>query len=217
MQIYKNYEYIQINAEYGQYLTNKSATDDKQRVIVRSVNIPLEESTNDWEEITQDEVDRIRKAKGQLIEVQIPEKLTLASDFATLMINKVELTDEESLLFKDLYPMWENFIGKSLSTGMKIVYGDKLYKVRQDISTVLENQYPSVDTLALYEEINEVESEGNAGTYEDPIPYNNMMELFNGKYYSQDGIIYKCTRDSEIAMSHNLSELVGLYVEIATN
>lgn len=217
MQIYKNHEYIQINAEYGQYLTNKSATEDRQRVIVKSVNIPLEESTNDWEEITQDEVDRIRKAKGQIPEVEIPEKLTLASDFATLMINKVELTDEESLLFKELYPTWESFINKSLKTGTKVVYNDRLYKVRQDINTALENQYPSVETLALYEEINEVESGGNAGTYEDPIPYNNMMELFNGKYYSQNGVIYKCTRDSGIAMSHNLSELVGLYVEIATN
>lgn len=216
MQIYKNHEYIQINAEYGQYLTNKSATEDKQRVIVKSVNIPLEDSTNDWEEITQDEVDRIRKAKGQIPEVEIPEKLTLASDFATLMINKVELTNEESLLFKELYPTWESFINKSLKTGMKAVYNDKLYKVRQDIGTVLENQYPSVDTLALYEEINEEESGGHAGTYEDPIPYNNMMELFNGKYYSQDGVIYKCTRNSEIAMSHDLSALVGLYVEVAT-
>lgn len=216
MQIYKNHEYIQINAEYGQYLTNKSATEDRQRVIVKSVNIPLEDSTNDWEEITQDEVDRIRKAKGQIPEVEIPEKLTLASDFATLMINKVELTDEESLLFKELYPTWESFINKSLKTGVKAVYNDKLYKVRQDITTVLENQYPSVDTLALYEEINEEESGGHAGTYEDPIPYNNMMELFNGKYYSQDGVIYKCTRNSETAMSHDLSALVGLYVEVAT-
>jgi hypothetical protein len=44
----------------------------------------------------------------------------------------------------------------------------------------LENQPPSIDTAALYEEI----VEDHAGTKEDPIPYNNNMELKLGKYYS---------------------------------
>lgn len=39
------------------------------------------------------------------------------------------------------------------------------------------------------------------------------MEIFKGKHYTEDGVIYRCTRDSEVALSHKLSALVGLYVE----
>ena len=86
-----------------------------------------------------------------------------------------------------------------------------MYRARQDIATVLENQPPSIDTAALYEEINETAS----GTIDDPIPYNNNMELFEGKYYSQDDVTYKCTRSTGQAVYANLSELVGIYVEVA--
>lgn len=76
---------------------------------------------------------------------------------------------------------------------------------------VLENQPPSIDTAALYEEI----SESHAGTMEDPIPYNNNMELVEGKYYSQDGVTYLCTHSTGQAVYNPLSELVGIYVEKA--
>lgn len=39
------------------------------------------------------------------------------------------------------------------------------------------------------------------------------MELFAGKYYSQNGVVYKCTRNSEQAVYQDLVELVGIYVE----
>lgn len=131
--------------------------------------------------------------------------------FAQSFINTLELTDEQSLSMKLLYPKWESFVGGKLDTGMKVLYQNKLYKVKQTIATVLENQPPSIHTAALYEEINET----NQGTLEDPIPYNNNMELFAGKYYSQNGVVYKCTRNSGQPVYHDLSALVGLYVEIA--
>ena len=53
----------------------------------------------------------------------------------------------------------------------------------------------------------------HAGTLEDPIPYEGNMELFNGKYYIQNEVIYLCTRDSGAPLYHDLSSLVGLYVE----
>lgn len=131
--------------------------------------------------------------------------------FVQSFINTLELTDEQSLSMKLLYPKWESFVGGKLDTGMKVLYQNKLYKVKQTIATVLENQPPSIHTAALYEEINET----NQGTLEDPIPYNNNMELFAGKYYSQNGVVYKCTRNSGQPVYHDLSALVGLYVEIA--
>lgn len=43
-------------------------------------------------------------------------------------------------------------------------------------------------------------------------PYASPMEIFNGKYYTQDNVLYLCTRDSGQALTHNLSELIDLYV-----
>ena len=143
----------------------------------------------------------------------IPEPISIEESrellaFAKMAANNVELTDEQSLSIKNMYPAWEDFIGKSLEVGFKIIYEDKLYKVRQKVETVLENQYPSINTATLYEEINE----SAAGTLEDPIPYNNNMELEEGKYYSQDGLIYLCTRSTGQPVYHNLSDLVNIYV-----
>lgn len=75
---------------------------------------------------------------------------------------------------------------------------------------MLEGQYPSTSTAALYEEINET----HAGTIDDPIPYNNNMELVQGKYYTQDGIVYLCSRGTGQAVYNPLKDLVGLYVTI---
>lgn len=140
---------------------------------------------------------------------QKPTLQDQAVSFARMTINTVELSDGDALAVKDLHPSWESFIGKEMKKGTRSVYGDKLFRARQDISVVLENQPLSIDTAALYEEINEE----NAGTLDDPIPYNNNMELFAGKYYSQNGTVYRCTRDTGQAVYQDLADLVGIYVE----
>ena len=42
------------------------------------------------------------------------------------------------------------------------------------------------------------------------------MELEEGKYYSQDGVTYLCTRDTGIPVYNALKDLVGIYVEAAS-
>lgn len=127
---------------------------------------------------------------------------------ATRKINRIGLTDKEALSVKEFYPRWENFIGKTLEVGFIVLYNDNLYRSRQT-HTAQSDWYPSLNTASLYEVI-EVE---HSGALEDPIPYAVPMEIFNGKYYTEDGITYLCTRDSGIALSHPLSALVGVYVE----
>lgn len=213
MEIQKDYQGKWLRPTNGGYIVNASAKEDVDKVLVLQAYVPLTESNDEWEEVTQEEAERIRKAKDAAKgSVEYPEEKVnqMIGLFAT-SINKMELTDEQSLQFKDLYPEWATFINQKLEVGFKVLYEDKLYKVKQTIEKVLENQPPSVDTAALYEEINET----NAGTLEDPIPYNNNMELFEGKYYSQNGVIYKCTRNTEQAVYQDLSALVGLYVEVA--
>ena len=47
----------------------------------------------------------------------------------------------------------------------------------------------------------------------DPIPYASNMVLEQGKYYTQDGAVYRCIRDTVSPVYAALRELVGLYVE----
>lgn len=123
------------------------------------------------------------------------------------------LSGSEALAVKDLYLTWGESIGLTVKKGFKFTYEDKLYEVIQSDGLTIQEQYiPGQSTEALYAEINEI----NAGTYLDPIPYNNNMQLCNGKYYIQDGIIYKCTRDSGQPLYNALKDLVGIYVEVAT-
>lgn len=123
---------------------------------------------------------------------------------------RTDITDEDALKRPLIIYEWDTYIGKSLKTGQIVSYKSKLYRVRQDISTVIEGWAPQLSTASLYEVI-EVAS---AGTIDDPIPYTPPMEIFNGKYYTQNGVKYKCIRDSQTALSHNLADLVALYVEV---
>ena len=131
-------------------------------------------------------------------------------------ISKRKLTAEEMLAVKNLYPRWGEDIkeGDAVTKGMKFLYTDgKLYAVRQD-HTILPHYYPSVNTAALYEEITpEYNENGELGTLDNPIAYEGNMALEEGKYYTQDDIVYLCNRDTINPVYHNLSELVGLYVE----
>lgn len=125
-------------------------------------------------------------------------------------IQTMELTDNESLEVKSFFPEWESMMGEQVNAGEKYQYGGKLWKVLQQ-HTVQENWKPGEGTESLYTEV----SKGHAGTKDDPIPYNNNMELENGKYYSQDGVTYLCTRDTEIPVYQPLKDLVGIYVEVS--
>lgn len=128
---------------------------------------------------------------------------------ATRKINRIGLTDKEALSVKEFYPRWEYFIGKTLEMGFVVLHNNNLYRSRQT-HTAQSDWYPSLNTASLYEVI-EVEHEG---TKDDPIPYTPPMEILKDKYYIENAVLYKCTRNSDTALSHNLSSLVGLYVEV---
>ncbi len=124
--------------------------------------------------------------------------------------NAVERSDLDALAVKDIYPAWDSLIGQTVNVDFKLTYDGKLYKVIQ-AHTVQADWVPGVGTESLYAVIDE----GHAGTLDDPIPYDGNMELTKGLYYSQDGIVYLCTRSSGQPVYHALSDLVGLYVEVA--
>ena len=126
----------------------------------------------------------------------------------TMMKTTVDVPSIVALEMLDLFPNFVDMIGEAVKTGQILSYMGKLYRVRQD-HTVLAVYTPGIETASLYEVIDKE----HAGTIDDPIPYAPPMEIFKGKHYTQDGQLYRCTRDSEQALTHNLVELIGIYVE----
>lgn len=134
---------------------------------------------------------------------------------ATEKINTYGLTASEALRVKNRHPIWK--VGIDVNKGDRYQEGDKLYECDLAHRTQ-EDWRPGQGAHSLWHEV----TEEHTGTIEDPIPYNENhdplfagMILESGKYYKQDNVTYKCTRDSGIALVQDLSALVGHYVEVA--
>lgn len=118
------------------------------------------------------------------------------------------LPDAEAVEAVELYPAWKS--GEAYAAGVKLNYQGKLYRVKDGQGHTSQDDWTPDAAASLYEAVNET----NAGTADDPIPYDGNMELFVGKYYSQHGVVYLCSRDTGTAVFHGLADLVGIYVEV---
>lgn len=175
------------------------------------------ESPDDFEEIDKPEgyeqrpvINHVKRLKrtNELIAQNIKE------------MNSLELTAVEALEVADWFPQWgvdKGFrVGETVTRKKKFRFNGKLYAVLQD-HTIMEHYYPSENTAALYVEVTPEYNEAGEelGTLENPIEYSGNMVLEEGKHYIQDGVTYRCTRDSVNPVYHSLKDLLGLYVEEA--
>lgn len=133
------------------------------------------------------------------------EQMMFASVRASFL---VELDDTDAAKLSLCYDPWT--IDKAYKVGDRVECCGKLWKCHQ-AHTSQENWKPSINTPSLWEVLN-VE---NAGTLDDPIPYDQTMTVYNGKYYLEDGIIYKCIRDPGQPLYATCVSLVGNYFEVA--
>lgn len=115
--------------------------------------------------------------------------------------------DNTALTVVNLHPLWA--VGVSYAAGFKVQHGGKLWRCIQ-AHTSQEGWQPE-NAASLWEQINKTHS----GTIDDPIPYDGNMALVNGLYYVQDDVVYLCTRDTVSPVYNALSDLVGVYVEVA--
>ena len=157
------------------------------------------------EEITEEEI-----AKAVLME----RTRTLTSEEVTAMlirqqINTLDVDDNTALRMTEFYPEWA--AGQDYTAGYKVQHSGKLWRCKDPGHTSQAGWEPSINTASLWEEI----CEAHTGTLADPIPYDGNMELTNGLYYTQGGVIYLCTRNTGNPVYNPLAELVGLYVELA--
>lgn len=109
---------------------------------------------------------------------------------ATEKINTHDLSPSEALQVKDRYPEWET--GINVKTGERYRVEDVLWECIKE-HTTQDNWKPSMATASLWKTVDEE----HKGTIDDPIVYIPPMEIFKDKYYIQNGIKYKCTRNSE--------------------
>lgn len=116
------------------------------------------------------------------------------------------LSDEDALGAVELFKAW--VADTAYAVDERIRYGDKLYRCVQAHTS--QADWTPDTTPALW---TEVALPGDGTTPDKPIAYNNMA-LEQGKYYAQNGIVYRCIRDTINPVYNNLADLVGIYVEV---
>ena len=116
------------------------------------------------------------------------------------------LDDNTALTVKTLYPEWET--DTVYTAGHKVQRNGKLWRVVQAHTSQVG--WEPENAASLWAQI----CETHDGTKYDPIPYDGNMALESGKYYTQSGMTYLCSRDTVNPVYNALSELVGIYVEV---
>ena len=121
-------------------------------------------------------------------------------------INTLAVDDNIALRMREFYPDWA--AGQDYPVGFKVQRGGALYKVLQAHTS--QDGWEPENAPSLWTEI----CETHDGTIDDPVPYSGNMALESGKYYLQDYVIYRCTRDTINPVHNSLADLVGIYVEV---
>ena len=124
------------------------------------------------------------------------------------------LDDTVALTAVELFPQWKELVkkGAEVEKGFRFQHDGKLYRTEQPKYTFVEQYIPGeVGTESLFSKVDEA----HAGTREDPIPYEKNMEIYEGLYYTQNHVLYQCIRSSGQPLYHDLSVLIGSYVEVA--
>lgn len=122
------------------------------------------------------------------------------------------LGDAVALTAVELFPKWNQLVTDKaqVKKGFRFQYDGKLFRTEQTEYTFVAHYVPgTTGTESLFSAVDET----HAGTLEDPIPYEANMEIYEGLYYSQNGVVYLCIRSSGQPLYHDLSALVGHYVE----
>ena len=124
------------------------------------------------------------------------------------------LEDAVALTATELFPDWKELVdaGVTVSKGFRFRYDGKLYRTEQGRFTFVAHYVPGAPGM---ESLFSIVEEGHSGSISDPIPYEKNMEIYKGLYYTQGGVLYLCIRDSGQPLYHDLSALIGSYVELA--
>ena len=196
--------------KYMKVIDGKTVIKTRHQIVVskngRNYFNPTEEMilADGWV-IYERQITQVGNSRNRMSRLQVAQEIIMDQ-----YNSRTDIPDAEALERAVVIYNWDRYIGKPLNAGQVVVYEDQVYRVRQQIAEVLSIYPPSLATASLFEAIVLTAT----GEIDDPIPYTPPMEIFNGKYYTQEDVKYKCTRDSGVALTHNLRDLVGMYVEV---
>ena len=161
-----------------------------------------------YRDMTDEEIAAAQEAQAEHELNERTRPLTAEEVTAMLIkqqINILNVDDNTALRMTAFYPEWA--ANAEYTIGYKVQRSGRLWRCLQAHTS--QAGWEPENAASLWTEI----CESHSGTLEDPIPYNGNMALESGKYYSQDGKVYRGTRDTGNPVYNALSELVGLYVE----
>lgn len=160
-------------------------------------------------DMTAEELAEMRESAAQAEAEEKHRPLTEQEVTAMLIrqqVNTLEVDDSTALRMLEFYPEWVE--GQACAAGYKAQRGGKLWRCLQDHTA--QTGWEPENAASLWAQI----CETHDGTKYDPIPYDGNMALESGKYYTQGGMTYLCSRDTVNPVYNALSELVGIYVEV---
>lgn len=161
-------------------------------------------------ELTEEEMTSMKAQAAAMEEDERTRPLTAEEVTGMLIaaqINTLAVDDSMALRMTEFYPEWAE--GTAYTAGFRVQKDSRLWRCIQ--AHTAQVSWEPENAPALWTEV----CEAHAGTADDPIPYSGNMALESGKYYTQDGVVYRCTRDTGNPVYNALSGLVGLYVEVA--
>lgn len=159
-------------------------------------------------EMTPTEIAALQKQAAIAAVQERRRDLTESEVLALLIpgiINTAQVDDNTALRMRTYYPEWQS--GDDYPAGHKVQHDGKLWRCIQGHSSI--TGWEPEHTASLWEQV----CESHTGELTDPIPYEGNMALTAGLHYIQDGMIYRCIRDTGNPVYNRLEELVGLYVE----
>lgn len=203
-----------LNSGYLPIVTGDDLDYKEGFEIVISYKVVEETQTSDGNVIPR-HILRVQEYQEIFKEPIIPTKTDLLTELMLARVPKVintySLTNDEAIRYKTLHPTFHEIVGQTVERWFRFIYEDKLYSVNQDRLTIQSNYPPGNGTESLYEVIDE----DHDGTKFDPIPWVKNMKCYKDKYYIQNEVVYKCTRDSGNALQSDILDLIGHYFEIA--
>lgn len=193
---------------------NKKYTDKAYSFFTDIIYMPDSATTDEYFEIDENEAEIIQDSKA---DIQIEslsdleqitsniEQINEAKEAIKYSINALDLSNNDTIKYKDYLPDWNDYINKSMPKDFKFQYNNQPYKTLQYINIVLSNQTPDI-VYALYAIINEE----HEGTLEDPIPYTQQMAIEKGKYYIQYDVVYIAIQNMPTGMPYDLNQIPAI-------
>ncbi len=154
------------------------------------------------------------KANG----ISYEQNAVLNASVMVARANAQGLSDADALKAKAIYRTWEELVFKgftAVEAGYKFLHENQLYKTIHGNQSFQAEWVPGAGTESLFIKIDE----SRAGTLEDPIPAATGMEYVKGRYYLEDGQVYRMSREGmedgeSIVLQFLPSALVGQYFEL---